>query len=381
MTKVLPHIATACELDPEYADAWQLRIYVEGALGKFEDATRSVATCHRLAPNSQECSISAARVFAFIGQCEEAAREARRMAGSPSDGLEGPILLGLDRPRALVETTFERGWAAHIALRGLQEPRDRWSIAMADGDFVAAMAQARRHIDASQKDATSGELSRWAGVAMLANAAHEAGALREVDGEIQALLAHSGEWPRTGVFYADQSLPLAILRRSEGLATADDVARTRQAFRERFAATFAAHPTAAWAAVDCQGVETAEQARVAVGRKPATTNAGELMQQFESGRALIGIALHRAGDDGAAIPWLRGAAQSCLGWQSPRAFVDAHRYLGEALEASGDDAGACEAYGFVLRHWGEAKPRSITAELVKKRASALKCRGRAARRD
>jgi serine/threonine-protein kinase len=42
--------------------------------------------------------------------------------------------------------------------------------------------------------------------------------------------------------------------------------------------------------------------------------------------------------------------------------TEAHLYLGMALDATGDRAGAARAYDEVLSRWGRAKPRSITAE-------------------
>jgi hypothetical protein len=50
-----------------------------------------------------------------------------------------------------------------------------------------------------------------------------------------------------------------------------------------------------------------------------------------------------------------------------------HLLLGQALEAKGDNAGACEAYGFILDRWKNPKPRSITVEKAKERTKALAC--------
>ena len=50
--------------------------------------------------------------------------------------------------------------------------------------------------------------------------------------------------------------------------------------------------------------------------------------------------------------------------------------LGELLEKKGDTDGACEAYGRVLARWGNAKPRSVTGDAVRKRWVALACEGR-----
>jgi len=46
---------------------------------------------------------------------------------------------------------------------------------------------------------------------------------------------------------------------------------------------------------------------------------------------------------------------------------------GRALEERGDRAGACEVYRTLAARWGEARPRSITAEEARRRAAALRC--------
>lgn len=47
--------------------------------------------------------------------------------------------------------------------------------------------------------------------------------------------------------------------------------------------------------------------------------------------------------------------------------------LGQVLERKGDQAGACEAYRYVLGRWGNARPRSVIAEEARARSKALGC--------
>ncbi len=53
--------------------------------------------------------------------------------------------------------------------------------------------------------------------------------------------------------------------------------------------------------------------------------------------------------------------------------IRASYFLGQALEQKRDTAGACAAYKVVLDRWGNAKPRSVTADKVKERVKALGC--------
>ena len=46
-------------------------------------------------------------------------------------------------------------------------------------------------------------------------------------------------------------------------------------------------------------------------------------------------------------------------------------WVGEALEAKGDKAGACKAYRVVEARWKDARPRSVTMEKAKARIEYL----------
>jgi serine/threonine-protein kinase len=90
----------------------------------------------------------------------------------------------------------------------------------------------------------------------------------------------------------------------------------------------------------------------------------------------MGHVLLLAGRIDEAIPHLRRAISAC--WLDDPDYVISHQaaaqLLGEALEAKGDKDGACAAYAEVLTHWGNAKPRSVTADKARGRSKALGCR-------
>ena len=74
-----------------------------------------------------------------------------------------------------------------------------------------------------------------------------------------------------------------------------------------------------------------------------------------------------------ALPALTRAATSCYALRFPVEQMRAVRDLGVAREATGDRAGACEAWQRVLDRWGRATPRSVTAEDARARMRALGC--------
>jgi serine/threonine-protein kinase len=47
--------------------------------------------------------------------------------------------------------------------------------------------------------------------------------------------------------------------------------------------------------------------------------------------------------------------------------------LGQMLEQTSDRDGACAQYASILARWGNAKPRSVTADRARARSKALAC--------
>jgi serine/threonine-protein kinase len=94
--------------------------------------------------------------------------------------------------------------------------------------------------------------------------------------------------------------------------------------------------------------------------------------------ATLGHAYLLAGRVDDALPLLRTASGACGMWldtiftfAQPRARLD----LADALAQKGDTAGACAWLGKIVAQWGDAKPRSVTAEAAKARRRSLACAG------
>jgi serine/threonine-protein kinase len=92
---------------------------------------------------------------------------------------------------------------------------------------------------------------------------------------------------------------------------------------------------------------------------------------------IVGITFLRAGRVADAIPRLEATARTCnTEWST----IWGQLWLGKAREATGDAARACEEYAAVLRRWGSATPRSVTADEARARAKKLGCLDEAASR-
>jgi serine/threonine-protein kinase len=120
------------------------------------------------------------------------------------------------------------------------------------------------------------------------------------------------------------------------------------------------------------GVETPEEAREALALFPNVAPPRALAAKDFS-LAMLGKLYVLAGRAEEAVPYLQRTVASCFALLAPFVHTRANYHLGRALEATGDTAGACSAYGNVLARWGGAKPESVTASKARGRSRELRC--------
>jgi serine/threonine-protein kinase len=118
---------------------------------------------------------------------------------------------------------------------------------------------------------------------------------------------------------------------------------------------------------------TPEVARAAIAALPSFAPDPRGGIELDAERVSVGRAYLLAGRVDEAVSWLERATRACNLVRFPVAATRARLWLGEAREAKGDRAGACADYAAVVRRWGGAKPRSVTAEEASRRAAALGC--------
>jgi serine/threonine-protein kinase len=90
-------------------------------------------------------------------------------------------------------------------------------------------------------------------------------------------------------------------------------------------------------------------------------------------RYLRGKARWLTGDVEGAIADLEIASHYCLFEENPFVQPRAALLLGSIRESQHDQPAACAAYATVLARWGDAKPRSVTADEARARRKALGC--------
>jgi serine/threonine-protein kinase len=373
----------AVQLDPDYGDAWQVLADAEQELGHEADALRALDSCLRVAPGSLDCLAYRVEADRAQGRCAEIATAARRKVSLNPTGPSGHALLsaalfdtGADAP-VVLEVLQQRWAVVPAAARRSTELSDRSALAVLSGDFGAARDVARAmerlaegdpnlaaHVDGAHLDL---ELAVESGQAKVAASVAEAFLRRRA-----AWIPGDNASNQTAAY-----MPIfidALLR--GGLV---DEATARQRVDAWFAIRGPVTVVDDWAFREALFVTDESQARRAVERY----DPGWLSRMHNQWRKvwarsnrrarIVGSVLVRAGRASEAIPWLRGVTQSCTSLETPFEAVRARRWLGEALERTGDKAGACGAYAAVVARWGKAKPRSVTAEEAAGRAKALGC--------
>lgn len=139
----------------------------------------------------------------------------------------------------------------------------------------------------------------------------------------------------------------------------------RSDWRQRFHGDL---PPQAWVVGDARVARTRDEAVAALAVRPP-------LEQLPSGFQLdvVGRVSALAGRSDEALQMLSRAAGDCMVLDHPFETVRANLELGELYEQAGDTASACARYARVLERWGNAKPRSVTADEARAHATKLGC--------
>jgi serine/threonine-protein kinase len=127
-----------------------------------------------------------------------------------------------------------------------------------------------------------------------------------------------------------------------------------------------------WVNAYAEYAETPEEAREALAALPQFGGIPPF-RPLTATNFSIGRTYLLAGKVDEAIPYLTKATRACTPLSYPVPYVRSNLFLGMALAKKGDKTGACAAYAKVLKHWGKAKPRSVSADQARKLSRELGC--------
>ncbi|WP_394844237.1 protein kinase [Pendulispora brunnea] len=368
----------ATELDPKDADAWQTQAVALVRLGKLDEGMAALDKCLEVAPGSGDCLEDRIRILRLRGQCAAASAAARRwIANVPtSSGAYRHLANALaseGAPVESVEAALEQ-YRNNVSeeARKTSYMYHRLRLAALAGDFVNAEKMEER-LSAEWKDSANVyDHVRTATLRMDLMA--EEGKPARAAAIAEQFFRRRDAWTE-GFWSTTMYEPYLLATLLQQGTIPEERWRTLTEKWEKDAA-----PTVSktwglrWGPVSM----TRKQAAEIWKTRPTGELAAGSLEQPMSLRAISdsfeGRVAMMAGEYKQAIALLEPATKSCDSLEEPFTTTRAHLWLGQAKEEAGDTPGACAAYGEVLRRWADAKPRSITAEVAKRRRLALGCK-------
>jgi tetratricopeptide (TPR) repeat protein len=366
----------ARELDPKFAVADWARARHQRDVGDLEGAIASASGCLDVSPSASGCLDVRASAEQRLGRCSALERDARKMLAVDPASPNPQVWLAsaLVARGAPIESVAE---ALRHASEIESDPMEKQlkaidatvTVSWLTGDFAAVIATF------PELDRFSASVSSDGYVGQIVN--DELFSLDEAGQTEAALAVADAYFKRLPVLTSDalsagRRMALTIRRRAGRIADAEFRA-TREAWaREDMAKAAPQRANLAWFWYYGQPAATPADAREALDAlprySPLPADAADVY-----GERVMGHVLLLAGRVDEAIPHLRRAVSGCL----DPLYIPSHQLaagmLGEALESRGDVPGACAAYDEVLAHWGNAKPRSVTADAARARAKKLGC--------
>jgi len=376
----------ASAIDPGHVPARSAMADSLAYLGDLAGARRALEQCLSVSPSATACLREQVLLDLAVSDCAAVETTARRwMLLSREGGAALRFLayglVGQGRSLDAVRETLVRARAAQPPERRAQsEQEDARALAALEGD----LAEAARRGEAVEALVEPGraEGDHATAARALALILEEQGRAEEAARVAQRFLERRDAWetdPRTDdrSLERDPTQALISVRLRAGTLTATAAQAQRAARRQWWERRQSALPEVGgflWIAQHAAGAETPAEARAALeslprfgGLPPYALLPGMHVD------AVVGRTYLLAGRPMEALTALTRAATSCYALRFPVEQMRAVRDLGVAREATGDRAGACEAFKRVVDRWGRATPRSITAEDARARMLALGC--------
>jgi serine/threonine-protein kinase len=373
----------ALEIDPSFALALWVKAQRQAYLGELDQALASLDQCLRVSPSASECLENRIWIDQEQGNCARVEEDARRMVAANSEGWQGyhhlaKALYARGRPLETAREALQQKLArTPAAARARVELEDGINTALLAGDFVRAESRAKELSERAQGKAAAEDhaVPSRALVEIYLETGREWLASRVAAKYLKGRDAWAADARAEDFAMAKDPTALMLYaeKSASDISQADFEAKRSEWVKawEKRAAPAARNYI--WIHNYAAVARTPEDAKAALaaleGYSPLPS-----IRPLTPADAWVGTAYWLGGRADQGVATLKRAAASCLALEYPIAHTQAHLYLGEALSASGDKAGACAALGVVRARWGDAKPRSKTAERALERMGAFGCK-------
>jgi tRNA A-37 threonylcarbamoyl transferase component Bud32 len=343
-------------------------------------ARATVEGCTQRWPGATACLDMGALLAAHFGECELMSSSGRRiMLNAPAadfgyrylaDGLAGRAPVS-----AVRAALAQRREHLSVDQRPNALAADASDVAALDGDLDTAIASARAAADTSAGSIIRIEHARSA--RRLAILLLETGRTREAGETVASYLDASATWQEPFFYEEDLTGQLWALAARIGVRTPEQAhAEIEQWIAHYEAMAGKGYPPRAnrWLhqrAFPAYLEDSAPRAMDALA--VLGTSTPPLYEEHQLMQVAIGATYLRAGRAREAVPWLEQATRACRALEFPVDTIWAWDLLGQAREATGDTAGACQAYAGVIARWAKAAA-SVTLAHARTRVAALGCR-------
>ena len=368
----------AVELDPQFADAWQILAAQLAQRGKVDEALAAIERCVAISPLTADCRGERARLYGVMGECGRMEEDLRRGLSSNPRAANiwhedrAAALVAVGRSDDTVLEAFRQKWAllGEDRRKGI-EGIDRALLCTARGRFAEAEAMLVDGEKAIANDPNAHIHARYAGLRIAIM--RELGRPKDAAKVAETYVAKKDVWIGS-TSAMDAEVPMLRVMQHGGLLTREAFAKRRDTWFARATANEASRvPTFVWALAYANWIETPAEAKEAIEALPSELVTSETKLHREGFvRAEVGNTLLLAGRPKDAVPHLEVATNACNWLQWPVEHTYALLHLGQAHEAVGDLEHACQAYQRVVARWATA-PRSATRDLAKARLKALSC--------
>ena len=376
----------ALDLDPDFAEASSYLGATLAFLGDFEKALPALDRCLAVSSGATDCLWYRVLIHEQQGGCALVEADARSwIAKSPGDPYAyhalAKALFALGRDESTVRLTLAQKWArVDMSTRARVELEDETRLDVANGNFTSALARTREIETILASEPSSAEHARVA--TWRVDLDSEMGRLNDAAEVASAYLAHKDAWVAQArvddVAISMDRTPhmLAAMMRGKAIAPSAFEARRAEWLRTWSAKTSPTYLGYLWIYGYAAAVATRDDAEAALVALPKYAplppfNGAALSPDADLG--MLYLLADRAAD---AVPPLTRATLSCIAMDEPLAHVHAEYALGLAQEKLGGRDAACASFHRVIAAWGNAKPRSTTAEGARESIRRLGCSSR-----
>jgi serine/threonine-protein kinase len=369
---------SAIARDPTFMPALLAKGHMLVQLGFPEAALAAFGQCIRASSAAAICLEQRLLLLRDRGECDSMEQDARAWQTVEPDAPEpsywvAAALMARDAPMQSVEVALRQQWdLLPKDERAAGEAEDTANLALAQGDFAGA-ERATRDWDAAlvkpEVILHSGPQRQLAYIAFETNDMAQAG--RVADAFLKVLPAYTPSpmggdptiWAQEYLFRTGRITKADLDDKRKTWLKEQEANRTQD--ENRRLGPFR------WAQLYGGFAESLDEARDALDKLPDFLPLPPDSRRTAAFDTELGKVYALANHNDEALPPLRAVTSACIRLGSPIEQTRSFYFLGMALENKGDLDGARKAYQVVVDRWGNAKPKSRTAEDAKKRLKLL----------